>query len=119
MGAFGAKTFRSKSQQLKHEKSFIGKYQSQLKKRPFIFLGLPFFGLVLYGNYILEDLLKVKFERADRRAQEFSEHDLEKLTKQRRKVDIKEEYYKLQGLGEQDWEPVRVKRFKGESENVW
>ena len=37
----------------------------------------------------------------------------------KREFDIKEEYYRLQGLGEQDWEPKRIPRFKGESENVW
>ena len=119
MGSFGTKTFRSKKQQIKFENTFVGMYQKNVKKRPFIFLGLPFFGLVLFGNYILEDLLRAKFERADRKNQEFDEKDMEKLNKKRRKVDIKEEYYKLQGMAESDWEPVRVKRFDGESENVW
>ena len=61
----------------------------------------------------------VKYERDDRKVQEINENDLLKVKNAQRKFDMKEEYYRLQGLSEEDWEPVRVPRLKDESDNVW
>ncbi|AET41562.1 Cox16p Ecym_8280 [Eremothecium cymbalariae DBVPG len=117
--SFGAKKFRSKRQQLEYNASLPGRYQILLKKNPFLYYGLPFCLLMGLGSYWLSSFTAVKYERSDRRIQEMKDEELIKLKGNRRKVDIKEEYYRLQGLSEQDWEPVRVPRFKGESENVW
>lgn len=117
--AFGDRKFRSKRQQQIFEASFAGRYQKLLKKSPFLYFGLPFCSMIVLGSYWLEGFTSVKFERDDRRIQEMNEEEVLKLKKNQRKFDIKEEYYRLQGIGEEEWEPVRVKRIDGESENVW
>lgn len=117
--SFGSNRFRSRRQQLVYEASLAGKYQKRLKKNPFLYFGLPFCSMIVLGSYWLTGFTEVKFERDDRRKQEMSEADILKVKKDQRKFDIKEEYYKLQGLSDEEWEPVRVKRLKDESENVW
>ncbi|CAB4252533.1 similar to Saccharomyces cerevisiae YJL003W COX16 Mitochondrial inner membrane protein, required for assembly of cytochrome c oxidase [Maudiozyma barnettii] len=117
--SFGAKKFRSRRQQLAYEASFAGKYQKRLKKNPFLYFGLPFCGMIVLGSYWLAGFTQVKIDRDDRRVQEMNETDIINVKKNQRKFDIKDEYYKLQGLSEEEWEPVRVKRLKDESENVW
>lgn len=116
---FGNKVFRSARQQAAFERSFAGRYQMLIKKNPFIFFGVPFCGMIVLGSYWLAGFTAVKFEREDRRIHELNEEDMLSLKKKQRKVDVKEEYYRLQGLADEDWGPVRVERFEGESENVW
>lgn len=116
---FGGKKFRSKKQQLAYEASLAGRYQKLLARNPFLYFGLPFCGLMVAGSYWLSAFTAIKYEREDNRIQEVTEEEIIKMKTNKRPFDIKEEYYRMQGIGEQEWEPVRVKRLKGESENVW
>ncbi|CCH60413.1 hypothetical protein TBLA_0C06170 [Henningerozyma blattae CBS 6284] len=117
--ALNGRTFKSKRQQRLYNASIAGKYQKLVNRNPFLFFGLPFCGLIVAGSYWLSEFTAVKYEREDARVQELNEEDLIKMKSNERPFDIKEEYYRLQGLQDEDWEPVRVKRLKGESENVW
>ncbi|CCK73022.1 Cox16p KNAG_0M01690 [Huiozyma naganishii CBS 8797] len=117
--SFGGKKFRSRRQQLAYEASLAGRYQKLMKKNPFLYFGVPFCGMIVLGSYWLAGFTEVKYEREDRRINEMNEEDLLKIKKNQRKFDIKDEYYRLQGLAEEDWEPIRVTRLEGESENVW
>lgn len=122
MGVFDAKTFRSKRQQVEFEKTLMGKYQKAVKRNSFLFLGLPMVGSVVLASVLLSNFTAVRYEQRDNKVQELDEESLMAIHgKEKRKVDLKEEYYRLQGLVEENenWEPVRVKRLKGESENVW
>ncbi|CCE65852.1 hypothetical protein TPHA_0N00710 [Tetrapisispora phaffii CBS 4417] len=115
----GDKVFRSKKQQKVFDASIAGRYQKLVKKNSFLYFGLPFCSLIVLGSYWLSDFTAIKYEQRDRKVQEVTESDLLKLKSNNHKFDIKEEYYRLQGIREQDWEPVRVQRLKDESENVW
>lgn len=117
--AFGQRRFRTKKQQQSFDRSFNGKYIKLLRKKPFLYFGLPFCSMVVLGSYWLTEFMSVKFEREDRRIQDISQDEILKLKQNQRKFDIKEEYYRLQGLENQDWEQVRVQRLEDESENVW
>lgn len=90
-----------------------------MKKSPFLYFGLPFLSTIVLGSYWLSGFTAVRYEQKDQKIQELSEDELIKMKTNKRQFDLREEYYRLQGLGEQDWEPVRVPRMKGESENVW
>ncbi|AMD22776.1 HHR007Cp [Eremothecium sinecaudum] len=116
---FAAKKFRSKKEELLFQKSLAGRYKSLIAKNPFLYYGLPFCLIMGLGSYWLSNFTAMRYERRDKKVQAMNEEEVVKLKTNRRTVDIKEEYYKLQGLAEQDWEPIRVPRFKGESENVW
>ncbi|GMF64298.1 unnamed protein product [[Candida] boidinii] len=77
---------------------------------------------VAIGSVLLSNFTSLRYEQRDAKIKELDETEALSLANQKkRKVDIKEEYYKLQGLMDdnKDWEPKRVERLKGESENVW
>ncbi|EDO17573.1 hypothetical protein Kpol_534p54 [Vanderwaltozyma polyspora DSM 70294] len=116
---FGGRSFRTKKQQLAYEASIAGRYQKRLNKNPFLYFGLPFCGLIVLGTFWLSEFTSVRYEQKDRKIQEMNEKEIINLKTNKRQFDIKEEYYRMQGIAEQDWEPVRVKRLEGESENVW
>lgn len=116
---FGGKQFRSQRQQIAYDTSIPGRYQKLLKKNSFLYFGLPFCGLMVLGSYWLSGFTAIRYEQKDRKIQEMSESDIINMKNSQHQFDIKEEYYRLQGIGEQEWEPVRVKRLEDESENVW
>lgn len=117
--SFSGKKFRSRRQQLVYEASLAGRYKKALSKHPFLFFGLPFCATIVLGSFWLSSFTAIKYEQGDRKVQEINEEDILKIRKNQREFDIKKEYYRLQGLSEEDWEPVRVARLKDESENVW
>jgi cytochrome c oxidase assembly protein subunit 16 len=116
---FNAKTFRSKREQAIYEATFAGKYQKNLKKHPFLLFGLPFFISMGLASVWLSNFTAIRYENRDKKVQELSEDEILEVHTKKRNVDVKEEFYKMQGLAEQDWEPKRVPRLPGESENVF
>lgn len=114
-----SRTFRSKKQQAIYDASLPGRYQKGLKKHPFLLFGLPFLTAMALASYWLSSFTSVRYERRDRKVQEVDDSEYLKIKAKRRNVDLKEEFYRLQGMAEEDWEPKRVPRMNGESENVW
>ncbi|CDR46860.1 CYFA0S26e00870g1_1 [Cyberlindnera fabianii] len=116
---FNNKKFRSKREQAIYDATMAGKYQKNLKKHPFLLFGLPFLTAMGLASVWLSSFTAVRYENRDRKTQELGEEEILKLNTKKRSVDVKEEYYRLQGLGEDDWEPKRVPRLPGESDNVF
>lgn len=115
----GDRKFRTRKQQAAFERSLPGIYQKLLRQNPFLYFGLPFCSVIVLGSFWLSNFTAVKYEHADSRQQEITEDQLLNIKKNQRPFDMKEEYYRLQGITDQEWEPVRVPRFEGESENVF
>ncbi|KAL6925709.1 hypothetical protein ACO0SA_000310 [Hanseniaspora valbyensis] len=117
--SFGFRAFRSKRQQELYEKSFAGKYAKNFREKPFLYFGLPFLTLVTLGQYLLTEFYQVKIDRDDTKVQIINADDLEKSLN-KRPVDLKEEFYRLQNITEDNsnWEPIRVKRINGEKDNA-
>lgn len=90
----------------------------RMKKNSLVYFGIPFFTMMLVGTYFAAQFSSIKFEESDRRVQELpSQKSLEGIKK--RKVDMKEEYYRLQHMDLDSWEQKRVERLPGESDNKW
>lgn len=121
MGIFGGKTFISERERQQRSKTFMGKYEKLVKKNSFLFFGLPMMLSVALASVLLSNFTALRYEMRDEKVREVEEDEALNMIKNRRQVDIKDEYYKLQGLVEEhsDWEPKRVERLKGESENRW
>ncbi|SSD61237.1 probable Cytochrome c oxidase assembly protein COX16, mitochondrial [Saccharomycodes ludwigii] len=113
------KVFRSKREQLLYDATLMGRYQKKLNKNPFLYYGLPFCSLMVLASFWLSNFTSVRYEQHDDKQHVIDEEELVNLKRERRQVNVKDEYYKLQGLGEGDWEPVRVPRLDGESDNVF
>lgn len=116
---FNAKTFRSKRDQAIYDASIAGRYQKNLKKHPFLLFGLPFFAAMGFASVWLSSFTAIRYENHDTKVHELDEEEILSVNTKKRTVDIKEEYYRMQGLGESDWEPKRVPRLPGESDNVF
>lgn len=100
-------------------------YQTQLRRNPFIFFGLPFISVIVIGSFALSQFTTIRYERHDAKVKQMSEEEALGLDKDRRRPDIREEYYvrslctietDYKRLLEKDldnWEQKRVKRLKG------
>jgi cytochrome c oxidase assembly protein subunit 16 len=124
----GNKIFRGKREQEIYDKSFAGKYQKLLRKNHFIYFGLPFLLSIFAGSLFLQKFTTIKWERYDEKYRQLNEEEMLSLIENKRPIDKKNDYYRLQGLlddhlnkevsSNDDYEMVRVAR-KKEDEPVW
>lgn len=85
-----ARTFARK----RHKQSPLALwYQGQLRRSPFIFFGLPFLSIIVIGSYALSGFTAIRYERRDAKVKIMTEEEALKLDKNRRRPDIREEYY--------------------------
>lgn len=90
------KTFRSrKFRPTSYQYTFAARYRSALSRHPFALFGLPFLVTMLAGSFFLTPATALRYERHDRRVSQLSKEDELGLGKDRRRVDINEEYYRL------------------------
>ncbi|EWC44761.1 mitochondrial cytochrome c oxidase assembly protein COX16 [Drechslerella stenobrocha 248] len=115
MPVFTSKPFRSSA----WENSIAARYRRQLKRHPFALFGLPFILTVLAGAVFLTPGQALRYERHDRKVRKMSQEEAMGLQKDRRSVDMNDEYYRLMSKDLDNWEQKRVERMPGESENLW
>lgn len=113
------KKFLTKEQQEQYARSIKGRYLTAMKKNSFVYFGIPFFAIMLAGTYFLTQFASLRYEQHDQKTSEINQKAQLDLSGKRRKVDINEEFYRLQQLDTTNWEQKRVKRLEGESENKW
>lgn len=128
MVTLGSKPFRGRSEQAAYDRTFAGRYQQLLKKNHFLYFGLPFLLSIVAGSIYLQKFTAVKWEKYDEKYQQLGEEEMLSLIENKRPVDKKNDYYRLQGLltdhvekevqSNQDYDIVRVKRKPGD-EPVW
>jgi cytochrome c oxidase assembly protein subunit 16 len=68
-------------------------YLRNLPKHHFLLFGLPFFGILLGGTYLLSFFTSLRYERHSERVTAMSEEEQLSILGNRRKVDIKEDFY--------------------------
>ena len=91
MPAFPSKKFRPSSYQ-----NTIGAfYRRNLARYPFLFFGLPFVFTIVAGSFVLTPATALRYERHDRKVKQLTKEEELGLGKERRRVDINEEYYRL------------------------
>lgn len=127
MAYLGNKPFRGKKEQEAYDRTFAGRYQKLLRKNHFLYFGLPFILSIVAGSLYLQKFTAVKWEKYDERYRQVGEEEMLSMIENKRPVDKKNDYYRLQGLlhdhenevsSNEDYEIVRVKR-KKEDEPVW
>ncbi|KAF2115783.1 cytochrome c oxidase-like protein-assembly factor cox16 [Lophiotrema nucula] len=112
-GPFASKSFRATL-----PNSLAAKYRKALTKHPFLLFGLPFITTIVAGSFMLTPATALRYERYDRKNQRVSQEEAMGIGKDRRKVDMKEEYYRLQAKDLENWEQRRVKRLPGEIDGI-
>jgi cytochrome c oxidase assembly protein subunit 16 len=78
----------------RHRQSAISLwYQAKLRRSPFLFFGLPFLSIIVGGSFALTNFTTIRYERHDQKVKIMTEEEVLKLDKNRRRPDIREEYY--------------------------
>ncbi|KAF4624112.1 hypothetical protein G7Y89_g14061 [Cudoniella acicularis] len=114
MAVFPSKKFRSSAD----ANTIAARYRRQLAKRPFLFFGFPFIATMVAGSFFLTPATAIRYEKHDRRVRRVSKEDELGIGKSGRRVEMKEEYYRLAAKDLDDWEQKRVKRLPGEHDGV-
>lgn len=90
------------------------------RRRPFLTFGLPFIGILVASSFALSSLTSTRYELREQKVQTMNKEEALNMDKNRRKVDIREEYFRLKSKdmvkGEDEWENKRVPRLPGQSE---
>ena len=89
MPTFSSKKFRSSS----YNNTLPARYRAALAKHPFALFGLPFVGTMLLGSFFLTPATALRYERHDRKVKTMTEDEKLGIGKDRRRIDMKEEYY--------------------------
>lgn len=90
------KKFRStKFRPSSYQYTIAARYRAGLARHPFALFGLPFMVTILAGSFFLTPATALRYERHDRHVSQLSKDEELKLGKDRRRVDINEEYYRL------------------------
>lgn len=134
LSAFANKSFRATL-----PNTVAARYRSALQKHPFLLFGLPFILTIVGGSFALTPATALRYERYDRKNQQITQEERMGLGHDRRKVDMKDEYYvsfspflrrlevgqlanvglqRLQAKDLENWEQRRVKRLPGEIDGV-
>ena len=91
MPAFQSKRFRPSS----YQNTLGAFYRRNLNRYPFLLFGLPFVFTMVVGSFVLTPATALRYERHDRKVKQVSKEDELGIGKNRRRVDINEEYYRL------------------------
>ncbi|KAI8627884.1 cytochrome c oxidase assembly protein COX16-domain-containing protein [Xylariaceae sp. FL1651] len=98
--------------------TFAAKYRAVMAKHPFLLFGLPFMSIIVAGSFVLTPATAVRYEKHDRRVRQMTRDEELGIGKGGRKVNIKDEYYRLAAKDIDSWEQKRVKRLPGETDGV-
>ncbi|KAI7085076.1 hypothetical protein KC317_g14624 [Hortaea werneckii] len=73
---------------------------------------------MVLGSFFLTPATALRYERHDKKIKQLSETEALGIGKDKRKIDLREEYYKLAAKDLDNWEQKRVKRLPGEHDGV-
>ncbi|KAG9090784.1 Cytochrome oxidase assembly [Ceratobasidium sp. UAMH 11750] len=105
MAVFGSRPFKPNA-------TFSGNISQTLKKHPSYF-GVPFVLLMVCGSFALQTLTQTRYDLHEKKVSQVSKEEELHMSKNRKHVDIREEYFRLRAQPDEDWEPVRVPRPPG------
>ncbi|OAQ59902.1 cytochrome c oxidase assembly protein COX16 [Pochonia chlamydosporia 170] len=112
-------TFQSNKFRSSGDASKIGsQYRRLMNKHPFVMFGLPFIAVVIAGSFVLTPATAIRYERHDRKVRQMTKEEELGVRRAARKVDMKEEYYRLAGRDLDNWEQKRVERLPGENDGI-
>lgn len=89
MPVFPAKRFRPNS----YNGTLPAKYRAALAKHPFALFGLPFIATMVLGSFFLTPATAIRYEKHDRKVKQLTKEEELGIGKDRRRIDLKEEYY--------------------------
>ncbi|KAI9700717.1 MAG: Cytochrome oxidase assembly [Candelina mexicana] len=70
------------------------------------------------GSFFLTPATALRYEKHDRKVRRMSKEEELGIGKERRRLDMNEEYYRLSAKDIDNWEQKRVKRLPGEHDGI-
>lgn len=64
-----------------------------LRRHPFTLFGLPFLSLIVLSSFALSGFTQTRYDYRDQKVQSVSKEDELGMRKDRRKIDVREEYW--------------------------
>lgn len=64
-----------------------------VRQRPFMLFGLPFLSLVVFSSFALKTFTQTRYDLNDSKQKQLSQEEELGMSKDRKKIDIREEYY--------------------------
>lgn len=89
MPTFPTRKYRPSS----YSSTFPAKYRAALSRHPFALFGLPFILTMVLGSFFLTPATALRYERHDRKVRQLSKEEELGIGKDKRKIDLREEYY--------------------------
>ncbi|KAL5511391.1 COX16 [Sanghuangporus vaninii] len=83
-----------------------------VRKNPLLF-GVPFVLLIVGASFAMTPFTQTRYDLQNQKHSSVSREEELGLKKNRKKIDVREEYFRLQASADQDWEPKRIERPKG------
>lgn len=89
--------------------------RAQVHQSPTLLFGVPFVSSIVVGSFLLAQLTQARYEQHNSKVRALTQEEKLHLQRDRKPLDIREEYYKLQSRADEldDWEPKRVARPEG------
>ena len=72
-------------------------FLNQIRKHPFVLFGLPFVGIIVVSSFALSSFTQTRYDYQQSRVQSVNVEEGLGMRSDRRKVDLKEEYYVSDG----------------------
>ncbi|TKY87683.1 hypothetical protein EX895_003264 [Sporisorium graminicola] len=109
-------TFESKP--LRKRNTLLTRLAPQVRRRPLLLFGLPFLATIVGASFGLANLTQTRYDYNATKVQTISKEEELRMKKDRKRIDIREEYFKLQSKEDEldDWEPKRIERPEGVAE---
>jgi cytochrome c oxidase assembly protein subunit 16 len=89
MAVFQSRKYPSASQ----GNTLGARYRAMMAKHPFLLFGLPFLTVIVGASFVLTPATAIRYERYDRKVRQMTREEELGVGKDRRKVNIREEYY--------------------------
>ncbi|KAF9478464.1 hypothetical protein BDN70DRAFT_778187, partial [Pholiota conissans] len=83
-----------------------------IRKHPSVF-GVPFVLIIVAASFGLTTFTQTRYDVHDQKVKHVTKEQELKLDKNRKKFDIREEYFRLSAAANEDWEPKRISRPAG------
>ncbi|WVF71128.1 hypothetical protein IAT40_005925 [Kwoniella sp. CBS 6097] len=83
------------SKPLNPSSSSASTFLTQIRRRPFILFGLPFVGIIVGSSFALSEFTQTRYDYQQSRVRSMDAQEELGMRGDRRKVDLKEEYYRL------------------------
>ncbi|KAH9900802.1 cytochrome c oxidase assembly protein COX16-domain-containing protein [Cubamyces lactineus] len=87
-------------------------YSKIFRKHPALF-GVPFVLIIVGASFGLQQFTQTRYDLHAQKVTALSKEQELGLTQNRKKFDIREEYFKLSAAAAEEWEPKRIERPKG------